>query len=75
MNFGQWMLLALATVALGSGCSGPDSAEDEGPRRARRGFPDQNFTITEDLVWVRPDPNPERNAYFCLLYTSPSPRD
>ena len=72
MNFRQWILLCFATLALGAGCSGPDPSEDAGPRRARRGFPDQNFEITDDLVWVRAAPNPERNAYFGDLHVHTS---
>lgn len=72
MRFHRLLLICIMALAIATGCSDPASSPGEGPTRARRGFPDQNFEISDDLVWVRPDPNPERNAYFGDLHVHTS---
>ncbi len=67
MRLRRWTSICVALLALAAGCSEPDPSTDT-PTGRRRGFPDQNFPIGDDLVWVRPAPNAERKAYFGDLH-------
>ena len=67
MKHRAWNLICVALVMLGAGCSEPDPSTDTTTGR-RRGFPERNFEISDDVVWVRPAPNPDRNAYFGDLH-------
>jgi hypothetical protein len=74
MKFREWMPICVTLLALGAGCSEPDPLLENGSLSrdarppTRRGFPDRNFEIGDELVRIRPDPNPERNAYFGDLH-------
>jgi hypothetical protein len=76
MKFQGWQLVCIIILALGAGCSETepeppnDSASTNVATGARRGFPERNFEISDELVVLRarPEPNPERNAYFGDLH-------
>ena len=68
MKFHGWHLACIMMLTLGSGCEDSSPPVDGQQSSARRGFPEQNHEIDDELVWVRPAPNPERNAYFGDLH-------
>ncbi len=71
----RWWTIAWGALFLvGAACSQPEPLLENDPlsadadSSAASRFGDRSFEIEDDLVWVRPDPNPERNAYFGDLH-------
>ncbi|CAA0123686.1 Uncharacterised protein [Halioglobus japonicus] len=64
----------LSTVLLLGACSGPENSLDEMQKNEDVGFAgvsrgtDSLFEANEEIVTLRPPPNPDRNAYFGDLH-------
>ncbi len=69
----SWNPAWAVVLALAIGCSQPEPLLQNDPLSAApeadaRRFAGPTFAIGDELVRVRPDPNPERNAYFGDLH-------
>ena len=75
MRSANWSTALVTVVLAAGGCSQPDASLENDPLSAEPGQSDARarlarhpFEIGNELIYVRPDPNPDRNAYFGDLH-------